>query len=190
MIIPIGIDCGLAELLKNNNIRCFAFPFDWCVTYNGVSEIIKDDFNKFIPELGKTINYDYNINFVHDFSKESFINDKEKYLRRINRFKTILDDNLESIIFIRKGHAHHHHEESEMIKNDIEDAEELDKVLKDKYKNLSYTIIVILVCGDCFDTNKIYSSNSERVKIYNISTPKVDDNKFNKKLKDILKISY
>jgi hypothetical protein len=184
MIIPIGVDCGLADLLRKNNLRTFAFPFDWCVTYNGVSEIIKDDFNKFIPELNNNKKSEYNINFFHDFDNNYSL-DKEKYLRRINRFKNILENSKEEIIFIRKGHAYHHHQESNNIKNDIEDANNLDNILQEKYKNLSYKIIVILVCGTCFDINNNYLSNNKRIEIYNISTPSVDDKKFEQKFNEL-----
>ena len=111
--------------------------------------------------------------------------DKEKYLRRINRFKNILENSKEEIIFIRKGHAYHHHQESNNIKNDIEDATNLDNILQEKYKNLSYKIIVIIVCGTCFDINNNYLSNNKRIKIYNISTPSVDDKKFEQKFNEL-----
>jgi hypothetical protein len=40
IIIPIGIDCGNSDFLKKYNIRKFALPFDWVVTYNGISNIL------------------------------------------------------------------------------------------------------------------------------------------------------
>lgn len=34
MIIPIGVDCGMAEFLRKNNLRNQAFPFDWMIISN------------------------------------------------------------------------------------------------------------------------------------------------------------
>ena len=48
MIIPIGVDCGMANFIKKYNLRNMSFPFDWTVTYNGVSKCIDDNFKFFI----------------------------------------------------------------------------------------------------------------------------------------------
>ena len=66
MIIPIGIDCGMATFLIKYKLRHISFPFDWTVTYNGVSECIDDNFNFFTEPLNERINK-YNIYFYHDF---------------------------------------------------------------------------------------------------------------------------
>ena len=189
IVIPIGIDCDLAIVLRKYNIRRVAFPFDWNVTYYGVSNIIKNNFDGFIPESVWKVNK-CGVLFIH----EKLPDDIPKYERRINRLNQILDSNNienlersvvesrpscdEQIVFVRKGHAHHHHEERSDTENDIIDAYRLDVVLKEKYPNLKYTIIVILVCGDCFDSNKEYISTSPNVKIYNIAMPHYDANKF------------
>ena len=44
MIIPIGVDCGMAEFCKKYNLRTRSFPFDWIVSYNGVSKCIENNF--------------------------------------------------------------------------------------------------------------------------------------------------
>ena len=49
IIVPIGIDCGVADILKKYKIRKFALPFDWVVTYNGIKNIIENDFADFLP---------------------------------------------------------------------------------------------------------------------------------------------
>ena len=56
--------------------------------------------------------------------------------------------------------------------------EKLDIVLQSKYPNLTYKIIVILVCRNCFDPNKVYTSESSRIEIHNIASDKADDHKF------------
>jgi hypothetical protein len=183
MIIPIGVDCGIAEFLKTTNLRSFSFPFDWAVTYNGVSKCIEEEFKDFIPNEDKKIN-NYDVFFNHDFEKHTCENDKVKYHRRIQRLQTILETSTEEIIFCRKGHAAHHHNEHapmfSSIKSDIDDAEDLCTILKNKYPNLNYKIIVVLVCGKCFDSDKVYKSKIDNIDIYNISTPNVDNEMFAK----------
>ncbi len=42
-------------------------------------------------------------------------------------------------------------------------------ILSNKFSNLKYTIVVVLICGYCFDSKINYESKSNNVKIYNIS---------------------
>ena len=192
MIIPIGVDCGMAEFLKKYNLRSFSFPFDWTVTYNGVSSCIKDDFKFFTTPLDKRINK-YDIYFHHDFAHPHLLNqDTEKYIRRYNRLLDILKSGNEEVIFCRKGHASHLHKEHDgkytHITSDIDDAEQLDIVLTNKYPNLKYKIIVILVCGDCFDPSATYTSNSNNIEIHNIVSAQADDARFNNLCRTIFKV--
>jgi hypothetical protein len=48
IIVPIGIDCGFASLLQKYNLRHFSLPFDWIVSYNGISQIIENNFDNFL----------------------------------------------------------------------------------------------------------------------------------------------
>jgi hypothetical protein len=66
IIIPIGVDCGIADFLKKYNLRTVSLPFDWAVSYNGVSKCIEDDFKYFTEPLTNRINI-YDIYFHHDF---------------------------------------------------------------------------------------------------------------------------
>lgn len=178
MFIPIGVDCGIASFLKKHNIRTISFPFDWCVSYNGVSSCIDNDFDNFIPSTSTRINA-YDIYFNHDFTANTYNDDIIKYDRRVKRLQNILESSEEEIIFCRKGHASHNHGEHNgkfvKIKNDIDDAEDLDRILSRKYPNLKYSIIVILICGDCFNPETVYSSSSDNIVIHNISMPSVND---------------
>jgi len=195
MIIPIGVDCGLATLLRKYNLRSFAFPFDWTVTYNGVARCFGDNFKFFIPTNKERIN-DYDIFFMHDFIHDSQT-DTIKYKRRIDRMIEILEKTTETVTFIRKGHAPHHHngdynDRFNKIKSDLIDAEELDEILSKKFKQLKYKIIVILVCANCFDTNIEYITKSNNIEIHEIITDKVDDDKFETlfcKIFDKIKVS-
>jgi hypothetical protein len=53
----------------------------------------------------------------------------------------------------------------------IDDAINLDILLKDKYPNLMYEINVILICHKCFDNIIINPNISNNIKIHNISRP-------------------
>ena len=50
MFISLGVDCGMAGILSELNLRKCSLPFDWTVTYEGVANIIKTDFTNFLPE--------------------------------------------------------------------------------------------------------------------------------------------
>jgi hypothetical protein len=177
--ISIGVDCGFTYMLKKHNMRNFSLPFDWVISYRGVSEIIKNNFEcylpitcdnfeskdilNFIPKNNNNFNNMCDVWFIHD----SFPKDLEKLTRRIERFKNLLNSN-EKLVFLRKSHGQHHHNEY-TIKNYIDDAEELDTILNNKYPNLKYIIVVVLICGHCFKSNIFYKSKSSNIKIYNIS---------------------
>lgn len=192
MIVPIGVDCGMAEFLQKYKLRSSSFPFDWTVTYNGVSSCIDDDFKLFTQPLDKRINK-YDMYFHHDFVNPTLLSqDTEKYTRRYNRLLDILKSGSEEVIFCRKGHASHLHKEHNgkytHITSDLDDAEKLDTVLQTKYPKLTYKIIVILVCGDCFDPSQVYKSESSRIEIHNIASAQADDARFNKLCRTIFKV--
>ena len=173
MIIPIGIDCWIADFLRKFNLRSMSFPFDWNVTYNGVSKCIDDNFKLFTEPLNNNRINQYDIYFHHDFlsNDPDLINkEKEKFIRRYQRLINILETSNEDIIFIRKGHscAHHNNNCYNDITNDITDAERLDIILSNKYPQLKYKIIVFVICDKCFNYNEIYKSNSDKIDIYNI----------------------
>jgi hypothetical protein len=77
IIIPCGIDCGLTMLLKKYNLRKFSLPFDWSVSYGGISNIIKNDLKEFIPTNNK-INKIYNYSFFHNNFPEDIEKNEKK----------------------------------------------------------------------------------------------------------------
>lgn len=190
MIIPIGVDCEIANFLKKYGLRNAAFPFDWVVSYNGVYKCIENNFESFVDPLINKIN-EHDIYFHHDFDNDEK-HDKQKYMRRCKRLIDILETSNEEIIFCRKGHACHHHEEHDgkysEINNDINDAENLDLVISSKYPNLNYKIIVILICRKCFNPTEVYESNSNKISIYNIANPFADDDIFENCARKIFKV--
>lgn len=106
--INFGYDCSLATALKNVNKRMFSLPFDWIISnITSIELCFKDNFEKF--HTGLIMNYDetrlmdvYGFQFPHDYPIENgkiiknwqkhFSIVKEKYNRRIKRFKHILQD--------------------------------------------------------------------------------------------------
>lgn len=192
IIIPIGIDCGTAGLLKDRGLRTCSFPFDWCVTYNGVSKLFKNDFKNFTSINENKLNTEYDVCFFHDFTSDARVNDEEKYTRRVTRVKTLLKTTKDHLLFFRKGHASHNHDEHNgrysIIKSDIEDCEELYTILKTTYPALNFSIIVTLACGKCFDAKCNYTSNT--IEIINIATPVVDNDRFEQTFSEILSRQY
>lgn len=169
--IPIGLDCSAATFLKDKNLRLYSLPFDWTVTYSGVSDIIKDKFRSYIPMNNEK--HSCNTYFVH----HTFPNDTEKINRRVQRFLNLLDSKTEELIFIRKGHSQRHHEEALdrncQIKNDLIDVEELNEYLTQNYPDLKFKIIVFVFCVDCF--NDEITSISKNIMIYYVKTTNVDE---------------
>lgn len=186
IIIPIGIDCGICEVLNKYNFRNFALPFDWVVTYKGITEIIKNNFNNYIPEIDNNTEFidgvpnifnKYDVKFIHDkFQNKDQI---DKYHRRIKRFNDILNNTDEEIIFLKKGHSHHHHEEYD-FKDDITDVIELDNYLQENYKNLKYKIIVGLLCNKCY--NSIELPENPRIIILKNLITDIRDNTLHNKI--------
>jgi hypothetical protein len=184
IFISLGTDCGVASILKNLNLRFCSLPFDWVVTYNGVNDIITNNFIDYLPK-------DNNVILSHsNFPHNKFPDDYEKMNNRINRFIELLKIKNKELIFIRKGHYIHHHDEVKekgyLLKNDLIDCEELFIFLKNKYPELKFQIKLFLCCHHCFDSTKEYISKN--VDIYNISTNisiNEKDQLFEKKINEI-----
>jgi hypothetical protein len=182
LFVSIGIDCDVANFLNKYNLRKASLPFDWNVSYNGVSKCIENNFKNFTEPLSvERINQD-DIYFHHDFLNETIIeSDKEKYHRRCVRLLNMFEMNNianvsgasgEQILFIRKGHMCYHHEEQNSkyknIIDDYEDAKKLNSNLRNKYPYLKYKIIVILGCTECFKKNTVCEKdNKNNIEVYN-----------------------
>jgi hypothetical protein len=158
LFVSIGIDCDVANFLNKYNLRKASLPFDWNVSYNGVSKCIENDFKNFTKPLSADRINEDDIYFHHDFLDIAAASspDHDKYHRRcerlLNLFKTA-ETTGEFVLFIRKGHLCYHHEEQKgKYKNimcDVEDAKRLSGILRSKYPLLKYKIIVVLGCTKC-----------------------------------------
>lgn len=184
--ISLGADCGVSEFLKKNNLRDCSLPFDWIVSYQGPTDIIRNNFEGFMPKDGggRFFHKESKCWFVH----YSFPEDNEKMNRRIARFTEMLEKSGEDTVihFIRNTHwTSHHGEYNNHIKNELqtedipqcyecnydelENIYGLDALLKEKYPNLKYKIFLQLLCYKCYDKNQFYHSKSNNVVITNIA---------------------
>ena len=174
--VSIGIDCDVANFLNKFNLRKASLPFDWNVSYNGVSKCIDSDFKDFTEPLSKErINKD-DVYFHHDFLSEAMIPvDSDKYSRRCQRLLNMFEEckaTGEQLLFIRKGHLCYHHEEQngkyKEITCDIDDAKRLDIVLQRKYPSLKYKIVVVVGCTSCFKNDTVcYQNTDNNIEVYN-----------------------
>jgi hypothetical protein len=177
LFVSIGIDCDVANFLNKYNLRKVSLPFDWNVSYSGVSQCIDNNFKNFTnPLSSERINGD-DIYFHHDFLEVSMTQaDRDKYQRRCERLLNLFETaekTGEYILFIRKGHLHYHHEEQngryKDITDDTEDAKQLDNVMRSKYPLLKYKIIVLLGCTKCFTKDTVYPDDDTHpvIDVYN-----------------------
>lgn len=167
--ISLGGSCNPAGQLRDSiaryyGIRDQAYPFDWLISpFEAVYKCLEEDFKNFLnpdclqiyqhqgPGWTGVLNTCYGLKFIHDFPTNnhpiawseddmafdgavipSFLNQlavvKEKYDRRIKRFRDALNSNNE-IIFIRSMATK-------------EQAIRLYNLIKSKYPNLNFTLIV------------------------------------------------
>lgn len=140
LIISLGIDCGPKIIIEKAKLSQETFPFDWCITYKGVSNIIENGYkhllNDPIPSIDDGSYYDVEngIKFKHDGicchkkeckfdyiqykNKEKTLDEvKDKYIRRLDRLKQYLEAyntsiNNQQILFVRKSHDELHHKDA------------------------------------------------------------------------------
>ncbi len=167
IFISIGIGCMPAIAIRNAGLRNASYPFDWVVTFNGIIDIIKQDFKNYLPKDNTDVCTLSNSFFAHN----KFPDDLETMQRRIHRFQKVLENTNEELIFIRESHRSQHHDEKSkynvQIKNDIVDCEEFHDYLRLHYPTLKFRIILFLICNKCFETSLDYTSMKENIKIYN-----------------------
>ena len=169
MFVSLGVDCGAAFILKKLGLRNCSLPFDWVVTYEGITNIINDEFTNYLPKMNDNKYEKLNRNSGTLFLHNNFPDDFEKMNRKIDRFKNLLETCNEKITFVRKSHGSHHHKEYNNVINDIDDAINLDLLLLKKYPNLTYEIHVILICDKCFTDLIVNENISNNIKVHNIS---------------------
>ncbi len=95
--ISLGFSCTVARKLRDNDLRCYSFPFDWLrSSFQGVCNLFENDFSDlFNPrylsfEKTYILNNKYCVAFYHDFPLEqNYLESLDeivaKYNRRIER---------------------------------------------------------------------------------------------------------
>ena len=53
--------------------------------------------------------------------------------------------------------------------DDIAEAENLCRVIEEKYPDLLFSVVVILTCDRCYDASKKYTPAFPNIKIYNVA---------------------
>ena len=147
-VISLGYECQVAWQLETNGLRKYAYPFDWFRTsFESLMAFIKNKGEHFFeidkiciiaPYLGHITYFHvqdliYGIHSFHDFlvtpPLANYEMVKAKYDRRIERFFKVLESN-KRVLFVREGLSR-------------EQTEELDRLLKDLYPALSFTILAV-----------------------------------------------
>jgi hypothetical protein len=78
IIVPIGIDCGIANFCNKYRLITISLPFDWIVSYSRVFDCINDKFDKFITDYTKINKYNMVFIYFSDFEL-----DKSKFIKKI-----------------------------------------------------------------------------------------------------------
>ena len=181
--LALGSDCSPGTTLRLLNLRDFAQPFDWVVSYfPSLERCLLDDFKYYHTNLHfnhnkKRLVDHYEFEFPHDYpltdiSRNDTIGDvyldeedgktitdnwknyydivKEKYDRRIERFRKIVNDEKPIIVLCR------HH---------IQNVIKLQELFKNVYNKTN--IIFINSSSQPFETPTIKNIYTERNGIWN-----------------------
>lgn len=163
IFISLGSHCEVVHHMTGNNLRSAAFPLDWLLTldFAGLLSLLQEDFALFMDENhliqdseGTVFNTYYRIVFLHelhdwtdrDFAKH-YPEIREKYRRRINRFKEC-NYNKGKAYFIRAAYDLDINPNTptltkESSKVDRFQAEALKDVLRQKFPNLDFYLVII-----------------------------------------------
>lgn len=114
LLVSLGSTCEPAHMFRLCELRKTAFPFDWIVSFDGkaIIELLENNFEDFFNEKyfvpygpGHLVQARYHLEFLHDgdFNQQfdlNFAKLKEKYSRRIQRFRN-LNDYIGKVFFVR-----------------------------------------------------------------------------------------
>lgn len=154
--ISLGRSCQPAFFLRDLQLRNESYPFDWLIShYESVYDALADDFSRFFAHLSlnpdKTAAVDYyGLEFRNVWRHEGhrynqvldLINWQEQvplvtenFARKINRFREACNSN-KKVIFVRWEDIN------------FEQAVQLRDLIKSKYPNLSFILMVIKECPE------------------------------------------
>lgn len=190
LIISLGFSCTVADMLRDNNLRCLAFPFDWIrSSLHGLCLLLNDDFLDFLNphylDFEKTfiLNRKYIITFHHDFPawktigradylKENYLEylkDVEvKYKRRIKRLYRALNSG-HTVYFFRLSSCTKPWNLDTVPQTQNEVIQLRDILLK-KFSHCNFTLVVI-----DNDNNYKIDWKMDRIKNFYIQDPMSKD---------------
>ncbi len=169
LFISLGSHCEAAVLLRDNNLRYAAYPFDWILSINhkGFLSIIDTDFCFFMdqqslfqnPVHPQIIdNSVYKIEFSHDWPWEDtsvgeeryhqqIVWMKSKYERRIDRFRE-LKHYPGRVFFIRTAFdvkdRHYPYGAGPGVETIcLEESQEIYNALKRYFPSLDFTLVIV-----------------------------------------------
>jgi len=157
LFISLGPDCYIAGYLDQIGYRRASFPFDWLLMldHNGMVKVLDDDFKYFLDPTYYSIHPSkylihtyYHIEFRHEHDNDLI----GKYGRRIDRFRR-LDNYSGKVFFIRKSFAaaeapSFYWPSKDLLNISFEHALELKQVLKKRFPNLDFSLVIMNFCGD------------------------------------------
>lgn len=159
IFISLGSWCNVAINLQKNGMRHAAFPFDWVASVDCEKflKIFQTDFEYFLDDKylfikdSHAFNDYYNLEFPHDifFEPEEFeewIEFKDKYTRRIKRFRE-LGDYKGKVYFIRSSFGYSNHPDryfkcKENISISTEYSQRLYNTLRNIFPRLDFALII------------------------------------------------
>ena len=144
VVIPFGHRCTTALACKYANIRKFSLPFDWNIPLfpNKILEVLKNNFNDFIPDVHNGIFYNkYGFSLAH--FNPNINNGVQEYKRRIDRFIDIINQPKKIyFVYINEDYLYdNNYREDEFNHNIFNEMLELENFIKDRYINIDYNIL-------------------------------------------------
>lgn len=190
IIISLGYSCTVADMLRSNNLRCLAFPFDWTrSSFQGIYDLLSNDFLDLLNpeylsfETTFILNKKYTIAFHHDFPAErtvgradylkenylDYVSDvATKYQRRVNRLNRALNSG-HAIYCIRLSSGTRPWN-LDSLKQSREEVIKLKDLLLNKFPQSNFTLVAI-------DNDDSYKNdwNLEHIKNFYIHNPASND---------------
>jgi hypothetical protein len=158
LFISLGPDCYFAGFIDQIGYRKASFPFDWLLIldHSGMIKILDEDFKHFLDPSCYSIrtanralvNHYYHIEFFHEHDND-FIG---KYGRRIDRFRR-LNNYMGKVFFLRKSYEganepNFYWPSKDLLNISFEHALELKQVLKKRFPNLDFSLVIMNLCDD------------------------------------------
>ena len=170
MFVSLGSACETASRVEDFGLKCATYPFDWLLSVGPqtIAQILKEDFAFFLEEsyfiphpyhADVVVNQRYQIEMRHDWKginlwenfsryRETFPEIREKYVRRIARFRR-LGEYQGKVFFIR---AAIDFDVEERIASwatphqriiSSQESSELKHCLRNLFPSLDFTLVVI-----------------------------------------------